>query len=81
MFECGHGDSSSLAIYGSHRMAVAYAEQYNKEWAWLGLVVEVWAYWGSKPLGLAPDEWDGLKPPGLDTQHEIPRMAETARDD
>ena len=47
-----------LAIYGDHRMAVHYRNEYNAmpESLYLGLKAEVWAYWGSRPLGPAPEE-------------------------
>lgn len=49
-----------LAIYGDLDHAHKWCERYNKEWAWLGLEAQVWAYWGSKPLYEVNDQTCGV---------------------
>ena len=73
-YETGqHGEKARrgdliLAIYGSLDHANRWCERYNNEWAWLGLKATVWAYWGSKPLGVMKDgaiESEGDRDPRL----------------
>ncbi len=44
-----------LAIYGNLDHARRWCERYNQEWAVLGLKATVWAYTGSKPMGVVND--------------------------
>lgn len=45
--------SKCLCIQGNREHAERYCERFNKEWAWLGIVAEVWAYLGSRPIAKA----------------------------